>query len=117
MMCCAVDRTFADPEARRGLTQFDDPIEHEAVRAGAPGYVELWPSIGATSIAEPTDWREAVDHAAAPAVLLAERVAATIDRWLKARDIIEGTGKRITPGDIMILVRKRDQPCTRCRAP
>ncbi len=43
----AVDRIFADPDARRGLSQFDDPIEHEAIRAGAPGYVELWPSIGA----------------------------------------------------------------------
>jgi ATP-dependent helicase/nuclease subunit A len=105
----AVDRIFADPEARRGLTQFDDPIEHEAIRAGAPGYVELWPSLGAQTITEPEDWREAVDHATAPAVLLAERVAATIDRWLKTREIIEGSGKRIAPGDIMILVRKRDR--------
>jgi len=104
----AVDRIFADPEARRGLTH-DPTIEHEAIRAGAPGYVELWPSIGAQAITEPEDWRESVDHAKAPAVLLAERVAATIDGWLKAREIIDGTGKRITPGDIMVLVRKRDR--------
>ncbi|MGE0279779.1 MAG: double-strand break repair helicase AddA [Rhizobiaceae bacterium] len=104
----AVDRVFADPDARRGLSH-DPVIEHEAIRTGAPGYVELWPSLGAQTITEPEDWREAVDHATAPAVLLAERVAATIDRWLKARDIIEGSGKRITPGDIMILVRKRDR--------
>ena len=105
----AVDRIFAHPEAKRGLTRDRDPILHEAIRAGAPGYVELWPSIGATAVTEPEDWRLPVDHTAAPAVLAAEHVAGTIKRWLDAGDIIEGTGKRIAPGDIMVLVRKRDR--------
>lgn len=103
----AVDRVFDDIEVRRGVASAT--ITHEAIRAGAPGYVELWPSVGAISIDEPEDWREPVDHASAPAVRVAENVAATIQRWLTDGEIIQGTGKRIAPGDIMVLVRKRDR--------
>lgn len=103
----AVDRVFDDLDVRRGVASA--PITHEAIRAGAPGYVELWPSVGAEAVDEPEDWREPVDHASAPAVRVAESVAATIQRWLTEGDIIQGTGKRITPGDIMVLVRKRDR--------
>ena len=40
---------------------------------------------------------------------IAETVAATIKHWLDSGEIIEGTGKRLTPGDVMVLVRKRDR--------
>ena len=53
----AVDRVFADDGTRKGLTRDPEPIEHKAIRAGAPGYVEVWPSIGATAVEEPDDWR------------------------------------------------------------
>ncbi len=43
----AVDRVFADPEARRGITHDPDPVRHDAIRHDAPGYVEVWPSVGA----------------------------------------------------------------------
>ena len=105
----AVDRVFADPDARRGLTRDPEAIEHAAIRAGSPGYVEVWPSVGATAVDEPEDWRQPVDHTAAPAVIVAERVAATIDGWLKARETIGDEDKRLTAGDIMVLVRKRDR--------
>ncbi len=43
----AVDRVFARDDARKGLTRDPDPIGHKAIRVGAPGYVEVWPSLGA----------------------------------------------------------------------
>jgi ATP-dependent helicase/nuclease subunit A len=42
-------------------------------------------------------------------VRVAETVAGTIKRWLDSGEIIEGTGKRLRPGDVMVLVRKRDR--------
>jgi ATP-dependent helicase/nuclease subunit A len=103
----AVDRVFATDTARRGLTVAADPIQHNAIRAGAPGYVEVWPSLGADAVEEPDDWTEAIDHATAPAVRLAETIARTIEHWLKSGEVIEGAGRRLTPGDVLVLVRKR----------
>ncbi|MBS3648701.1 double-strand break repair helicase AddA [Pseudaminobacter sp. 19-2017] len=103
----AVDRVFSREEARRGLTFEGDPISHAAIRAGAPGYVELWPSLGADLIEEPDDWTVPIDHATAPAVRLAENIARTVQGWLKDGEIIEGQGRRVTAGDILVLVRKR----------
>ena len=101
---------FASDEARRGITHDPDPVRHDAIRFDAPGYVEVWPSIGAASRRRsPTTGRRPIDHAQAPAVRVAEAVAETIKHWLDYGEIIEGTGKRLTPGDVMVLVRKRDR--------
>lgn len=105
----AVDRVFADPVVRRGISHDPDPLNHKAIRTDAPGYVEVWPSIGADVVDEPDDWTQAVDHAHAPAVRVAENVAATIAGWIGAGEIIEGRGKKLRPGDVLVLVRKRDR--------
>ncbi|TIM69563.1 MAG: double-strand break repair helicase AddA, partial [Mesorhizobium sp.] len=75
----AVDRVFADPVVRRGISH------------------------------DPDDWTQAVDHAHAPAVRIAESVAATIAGWIGAGEVIEGRGKTLRPGDVLVLVRKRDR--------
>ena len=105
----AVDKVFSDPEARRGITRDTDAVRHDAIRHDAPGYVEVWPSVAASSVDEPDDWTRAIDHAQAPAVKVAEAVAKTIKHWLDEGEIIEGKGRRLTPGDVMVLVRKRDR--------
>jgi len=105
----AVDRVFASDEARRGITHDPTPVRHDAIRHDAPGYVEVWPSVGTDAVEEPDDWTRAIDHAQAPAVQVAEAVAKTIKHWLDQSEIIEGKGRRLTPGDVMVLVRKRDR--------
>ncbi|MHA6641284.1 double-strand break repair helicase AddA [Mesorhizobium sp. A623] len=105
----AVDRVFADPDVRRGISHDTDPLDHKAIRDDAPGYVEVWPSIGADTVDEPDDWTLPVNHLRAPAVLVAEHVAQTIQNWLATGDIIEGKGRPIRAGDILVLVRKRDR--------
>jgi len=105
----AVDRVFSSDEARRGITHDVNPVRHDAIRDNEPGYVEVWPSVGTDAIDEPDDWTLPVDHAQAPAVLVAEAVAKTIKLWLDSGEIIEGKGRRLMPGDVMVLVRKRDR--------
>ncbi|PDQ20843.1 double-strand break repair helicase AddA [Mesorhizobium sanjuanii] len=105
----AVDRVFADPAVRRGISHDPDPLRHQAIRTDAPGYVEVWPSIGAEAVDEPDDWTQAVDHAHAPAVRVAENVAVTIAGWIGGGEIVEGRGKKLRPGDVLVLVRKRDR--------
>lgn len=105
----AVDRVFADPQVRRGISHDPDPLDHKAIRADAPGYVEIWPSLGADAVEEPDDWTLPVNHASAPAVQVAENVARTIKAWLDGGEVIEGKGRPLTAGDVLVLVRKRDR--------
>ena len=105
----AVDRVFSRPDTRDGLTRDIEPIEHLAIRDTAPGHVELWPSLSPAIVEEPDDWTEAVDHASAPAVQLARQIAQTIAHWIASGERIEGRGRLLVPGDIMVLVRKRDR--------
>ncbi|TKT82770.1 double-strand break repair helicase AddA [Aquamicrobium sp. LC103] len=105
----AVDLVFSREETRKGLTRDPEPIAHRAVRENDPGYVELWPSLSPEVVEEPEDWTTPIDHASAPAVRLARQIAATLRRWLDTGERIEGTGKRLSAGDVMVLVRKRDR--------
>ena len=63
---------------------------------------------------ERRDWKLPLDYqdAADPPVAAARRIAQTIARWLEpgSGETVEAEGKRrpIRPGDIMILVRRRD---------
>ncbi len=102
----AVDEVFARPEANRGLA---GATVHDAIRADAPGEVEIWDMLTPEAVEEPDDWRVPVDHLAAPAVRLAEQIAATIRYWLDRGEPIPGQNRSIAPRDIMVLVRKRDQ--------
>ncbi len=106
----AVDRVFADPALRARL--LSDPTDygaHAAARAGAPGLVEIWPEIAAVKEPEPEDWDAPLDRptAASPILRLAGRIADEIARLLGPDVRLEGTGERIRPRDVIVLVRKR----------
>jgi ATP-dependent helicase/nuclease subunit A len=105
----AVDRVFATSETRRGISNDPDPLDHRAIRNDAPGYVEVWPSLGADVIEEPDDWTLPVNHVSAPAVRLAEQIARTVKRWIDSGEVIEGKGRKLKAGDVVVLVRKRDR--------
>ena len=103
----AVDCIFDNDATRQGVAA--DRFTHDTIRTGDPGYVELWPYVGAETAGDPSDWREGVSHTDAPTVVVAEHVARTIKSWLDAEEVLEGTKKRLRPGDIMVLVRSRDR--------
>jgi len=104
-----VDAVFADPDARDGVAA--EPPRHDPVRVGHAGRVELWPRVPRCAADAPEPWEPPTAAAADEpadqrlARLLAQRIAAWTrgdpDGWLDAR------GRRMTPGDVLILVRKR----------
>lgn len=102
----AVDAVFATPESAEGLTAGGGRIEHVAAKQNFPGLVELWP-LERPEPADEGDPRRR--RGKAQEVLLAERIAAEIAGWLAqdARHLADG--KRIEPGDIVILVRQRNR--------
>jgi len=105
----AVDTVFDTADARRGVTSDDAWPYHTAARRNDPGRVVVWPLIELPEQAEPQDWATPLDHldARSPEVVLAERIAETIEGWLATGETIEATGAPIRPGGILILTRTR----------
>ena len=101
----AVDRVFANTARTPGVT----PAPHVAQRAGHAGLVELWETEQHED-AEPADaWSPLEDKTAEPPVVrLANRIADTIKSWIATGETLASTGRAITPGDILILVQKRN---------
>lgn len=104
----AVDRVFADPDVTPGLAAERGTIRHIAHRAGHAGLVEIWPTAAPLQPAPASAWEPLEDRSAAASMLnLAERIARQIRRWLESGERLESEDRPITPGDILILVRKR----------
>ena len=110
----AVDRVFAEPEARAGvLLDGAETVRHDPVRAGHAGKVELWPLAPAAAAREPAPWEAPVaSDAQVPAQRrLARAIAARVAAWTRggaADGWLPARGRRMTPGDVLILVRRRN---------
>jgi ATP-dependent helicase/nuclease subunit A len=107
----AVDTVFKRPEAHAGLTEVAGATVHEAVRANAPGTVELWPMIEPDEKIDIEGWDAPFDESSekSPRVRLAAKIACTIKAWITRRDLVgEGDARHaVRPGDILVLVRQR----------
>lgn len=90
------DQVFSDTKLSSYISENDSEIRHQAFHATRPGSVELWPLVQKPeneSYTSSTDFQ------------LSEAIAT------KTQQLIGTTasnGKKIRPGDIMILVRKRN---------
>jgi ATP-dependent helicase/nuclease subunit A len=123
----AVDAVFSGDVARRGLiTESDGDILHEAVRKGHAGLIELWPVTLKDEKPDYDPWLVPVDRIDRnhPARKLAQRIAESIAHWLREKRLIAALGRPVTPGDILILVRSRNdffssmlRELNRCRVP
>ncbi|HWM30288.1 MAG TPA: double-strand break repair helicase AddA [Methyloceanibacter sp.] len=107
----AVDAVFARPQAAQGLTFAETIIiQHHAHRQGQAGLVELW-QLESETKPDPVEafepWNEAVIGARAVDTLC-RRIAAQIKRWLDEGEPLPARGRKVRPGDILILVRRRD---------
>jgi ATP-dependent helicase/nuclease subunit A len=104
----AVDAVFSSSDRFDGLSS--DPVApvHETARAGEPGVVELWPLVAQAAKTEADAWAEvdALSESSAQ-VRLADLLANDIANMLSF-DRFESDGKKVTAGDIMILVQRRD---------
>ncbi len=107
----AVDHVFAREVAAQGLSFIEGAIiKHHAFRQGQAGLVELWaPEAEAKPQPSPAfePWSEG--PAGARSVdALCKRIAAEVDHWLKSGEMLVSQGRKVRPGDILILVRRRD---------
>ncbi len=104
-----VDTVFGQAAARDGLTSSDDPIRHDPYRKEL-GRVEIWPAVKGDKVPDRDLWR-AVDEPSpqsAP-MILAAQIATRIRGWLDSGATLPESGTPIRPGDIMILVRRRNE--------
>ncbi len=107
----AVDAIFRQPQVRDGVALDGGEIRHFAARAGHAGRVELWPPV----VPAPQDGPDAealpIAHrrVAEPWARLARAIAATIGQWLVTGERLEARDRPLRPGDIMVLVRRRNE--------
>ncbi len=104
-----VDTVFADPLAAAGVVMPGEVLRHEADRAGQAGRVELWPLVPLPPQEAPEPW--AVADRNHGLVTAPQRLAEALARWIAAqigRTPLPGRGRMVEAGDILILVRRRD---------
>ncbi len=113
----AVDAVFAEARLREGVTFGEVWRDHDPVRVGQAGRVELWPPVAPEARPDPEAWSPPVARsaAAAPRARLAEVIAETIRRWIAAPAPgpgddawLDSRGRQIRPGDLLVLVRRRN---------
>jgi ATP-dependent helicase/nuclease subunit A len=106
----AIDAVFRHETARDGVALDGSEIRHIASRAGHAGVVELWPpAVGQPE--EPTDPMALPvvrQRTTQPRTRLANAIAARIAAWLRNGEMLEACGRPIRPGDVMVLVRRRN---------
>ncbi len=111
----AVDAILTRPEMQAALGEAETIVKHIPHRSGARGVVELWPLAsvpedvsGKQADALPVAYTKKQDAKK----ILAEKIASSVRGWLDEKRVLSSTGKPITPGDIMILVRQRRDTLT-----
>jgi ATP-dependent helicase/nuclease subunit A len=85
-------------------------VRHLAYRCEAGGLVELWEPERGERPDKGTVWEPDAAEAPPPkpAEVLAARIAAQIKHWLENGESLPSRGRAIEPGDILILLRKRE---------
>lgn len=106
----AVDGVFARKEASHGLIFGGRDVRHVSSRRGQAGQVEIWPAIEARKNEQPPSWKPPIERVEAPSAqsrladLVADKIAALCD----GRETLPSRDRAIVPGDIMVLVRRRN---------
>jgi ATP-dependent helicase/nuclease subunit A len=107
----AVDAIFRHQAARDGVVLDGGEVRHIAARSGHAGLVELWPPAlpQAEDPPDPGELPIARHRITEPRTRVALAIAATIRRWLDDGETLEPRGRPIHPGDVMVLVRRRNR--------
>ncbi len=104
-----VDEVFGGA-ARPGVAVGEETIRHRVSRIGEFGEIVIWPVARPIEVESPAPWSPPVVRpaASAPEARLAEAIGGEVAHLLKTGTTRRGGApRRVTPGDIMILVRNR----------
>ena len=106
-----VDAVFADAMARPGVVGPDETLTHYADRAGHGGMVEIWPLAPLPDPAPHRPWTvpEYNQSQTSARQLLADTLADWIRDQTNGSVLLESKGRPLTAGDVLILVRRRDE--------
>ena len=105
-----VNHVLRNPAAADGVLDEGEDGTHLSWRKADAGLVEIWP----TEKAETTDRGKAFTkpveriHSESASSRLAKKIALRIRRMIDQKEILESEGRPIQPGDILILVRRRN---------
>ncbi len=105
----AVDSVFSDDTVRCGVSSAH--VQHYAFRTGQGGLVETWPVFQADDLSvQGSLWDVPVDvqTVKSGSQKLADFTAQQIKGWIDNGEILKSHGRAIQPGDIMVLVRRRN---------
>ena len=105
----AVDNVFENEIARDGVVESEMVLHHEAFRSGQSGLVELWPPVEPLKEEKLKPWEPPVSihWKKKPEDRLAKVIADLILQWLDKEEILKSKNRPISPGDILVLVRRR----------
>ena len=105
-----VDAVFLDPAAAAGVVHPGETLTHLANRAGHAGSVELWPLAPLPLEEKPEPWT--VPDTNQGQTSTRRMLAARLADWIKAQTdgtvMLESRGRPLGPGDVMVLVRRRE---------
>jgi ATP-dependent helicase/nuclease subunit A len=107
----AVDKVFNNTQYENAVTAKGDYQRHTAARKNDPGHVDVWKMETSPTVEQPQAWHETVDQSdnQHQAVRTANRIADQIADWLDRGERFDASGKLVTAGDIIVLVRARDR--------
>ena len=105
----SVDSIFANPAAKAGVVDPSDVLTHQVRRIGEGGLVELWPVVSDSGEQERDPWQAPLAYRQPEnrSTRLAREIASTIDGWTSGEQQLASKGRRIQPGDVMVLVPRR----------
>jgi len=104
----AVDAVFAQPEAAAGVGD-GEILRHVVKRAGQAGSVTLWPLAPRPELPAPEPWSVPTTYStgrSAPETLV-EALADWIRDQTNGARILASADRKLTAGDILVLVRRR----------
>jgi ATP-dependent helicase/nuclease subunit A len=104
-----VDRVFANPTAAAGVVEPGQALTHYADRADHAGAVELWPLAPLPDALEPLPWTVPEQNQSLTSA--PQHLAETLARWIAdaiGGVMLESKGRKLAPGDVMVLVRRRN---------
>jgi ATP-dependent helicase/nuclease subunit A len=107
-----VDQVFRLPQAAQGVNDANPAgwLTHVAAREGHAGSIELWPLTPVPPKPDREAWK--VVNSYQPHVSAKQRLADHLADWIRDQTsggtALESRGRALRPGDVLILVRKRD---------
>ncbi len=108
-----VDAVFSEGAACDGVCR-PGTLSHSVSRTGQAGLVTLWPLAQSAEPFPLAPWATPDDYAAAESskTVLAKQIAVHIKAMLARGEKLPSRNRAVTPGDFLLLVRRRDELVT-----